>query len=286
MNFSYVILHYFSAIDTINCINSILRINNFFEDDNHIIVVDNASPNDSLELIRDVIGEKEFITYIRSSDNLGFARGNNLGISYAKKHFNPDFIVALNNDTVIEQSNFQDIVEEKFAKTNFFVMGPDILTKDGFHQNPGTKQEWTMFELRKLRFKRRLENLILSLKIDFISKRIIEKKKNVYRNNVINHDIKDTILHGACLIFSKGYIDRFKGFYDKTFMYMEEDILKLMSCYYGFLMLYTPDLKITHKEEVSSKLIYSNDSERIINKNKMLIDSTYIYEKLKRSFYG
>lgn len=40
---------------------------------------------------------------IASEKNLGFARGNNLGIRYARSHFEPDFIVAANSDIILNR---------------------------------------------------------------------------------------------------------------------------------------------------------------------------------------
>lgn len=280
MNFSYVILHYFSAEDTIDCIRSIIKLDGFLEENNHIIVVDNASPNNSLDIIRKTIGDNDYISYLQSHKNIGFAKGNNLGIKHAKKYFDPDFVIALNNDTTIEQSDFQDVIEKKYKETSFFVMGPDIKTKDGFHQNPGTKQSWTVWELEKFVFRRRLENIFLGLGADKIFRKKFERGQSVYNKDKVEYDVKGTILHGACLIFSRDYLSREVGFFEGTFMYMEEDILKLLCDKKGYLMLYSPSLSIYHKEEVSSKLIYKDFSKRLRNKNKLLIDSIKVYIKL------
>ena len=52
---------------------------------------------------------------IASEKNLGFARGNNLGIRYARSHFEPDFIVAANSDIIFEQ-------EEQFYIQNIIAV--------------------------------------------------------------------------------------------------------------------------------------------------------------------
>ena len=48
---TFVILHYLTAKDTIECVNSI--IDNCDIEINHIVIVDNASFNDSMALIED-----------------------------------------------------------------------------------------------------------------------------------------------------------------------------------------------------------------------------------------
>lgn len=283
MNFSYIILHYFSAEDTIDCIKSITKLKGFLEGNNHIVVVDNASPNNSLDIIKATIGNQDYISYLQSHGNLGFAKGNNLGIKYAKKHFDPDFVIALNNDTITEQLEFQDIIEQKYKETSFFVMGPDIITIDGFHQNPpgiNPKQSWTIRELKSYRLRRKIENILLRIGAGKVFHKKFEMRQAVYRKNKVNHDIKNTILHGACLIFSRDYLSKENGFFDGTFMYLEEDILKYICDRKNYLMLYSPDLYIHHKEEASSKLMYTDFSKRLINKNKRIIDSINVYIKL------
>ena len=58
-----------------------------------IIVVDNGSNDDSLEVLK---GFPE-VTVLQSDKNLGFAGGNNLGLSRSKA----DYVLLLNNDTIV-----------------------------------------------------------------------------------------------------------------------------------------------------------------------------------------
>jgi len=62
-----------------------------------IIVVDNASNDSSLEIIKEKYSSK--IKLIESNTNLGFAGGNNLALDYTKG----EFIALLNNDAVADR---------------------------------------------------------------------------------------------------------------------------------------------------------------------------------------
>jgi len=85
-----IVLNYNGGNFTKNCLLSLKDINysNFF-----ILVVDNGSSDNSLNIIKDVI-EKEFyksytnipVKIIENKKNLGFAGGNNRGIEYALKN--------------------------------------------------------------------------------------------------------------------------------------------------------------------------------------------------------
>ena len=51
----------------------------------------------------DLSGEEvtQNLEVLRSEANLGFTGGNNLGIRHAIEHYNSDYILLLNNDTVV-----------------------------------------------------------------------------------------------------------------------------------------------------------------------------------------
>ena len=97
-------------------------------------------------------------------------------------------------------------------------------------------------------------------------------------------EVFNTLLHGACLIFSYDYIKRFDGMYDGTFLYMEEDILKLRADYFGYLMMYTPDLEIIHKEDVSTNMSSLKSIEKKKNIYRNLINSSIIYGRLRKEY--
>lgn len=155
MKISYVILHYMAGRDTIECVQSILNSSVQSRHQIHIIVVDNGSTNNSYSMIQKAFENNDKVVFIHSKCNLGFAKGNNLGFRYAKEKCNADFIVLLNNDTIIQQNNFNEILIEKYEEKQYAVLGPDILTLDNCHQNPGKNVNWNTWKLFKFRMKKR-----------------------------------------------------------------------------------------------------------------------------------
>lgn len=71
-----------------------------------IIVVDNASPKPGLETALQGLPSVEIV---RASSNLGFARGNNLGIRHALA-LGADYVTLLNNDTIVERNCFEPLI--------------------------------------------------------------------------------------------------------------------------------------------------------------------------------
>lgn len=74
MNLSVVIVNYRTFDLTRDTINSIFKYSYPFS--HEIIVVDNASGDDSLDRLKDYFADK--VKFIASDENRGFAAGNNL----------------------------------------------------------------------------------------------------------------------------------------------------------------------------------------------------------------
>ncbi len=98
-----ILLNWNGLSDTLECIRSLLEQDyvNF-----NIFVVDNGS----LEDPESTIGQLPRTTLIKAGSNLGFCRGNNLGIETASNaHFKYCWI--LNNDTIVERDALRVLVE-------------------------------------------------------------------------------------------------------------------------------------------------------------------------------
>ena len=84
MKVATIILHYNDAELTINYVNNLLKLD--WKDYQHnIIIVDNNSPDGSGKILENQFINEGNIAIIQSKKNIGFAKGNNIGIDYAKK---------------------------------------------------------------------------------------------------------------------------------------------------------------------------------------------------------
>jgi GT2 family glycosyltransferase len=273
MKFSFVILHYQVYQETVECIQSIF--DNIQYEHYSIVVVDNGSINDSGEKLEEHYRDHEKVTVLLNKENLGFAKGNNVGFRYAKNNLDADFIVMINNDTLIKQETFLTKILDKHKETNFNILGPDILsTKDGLHQNPLRLHPLKDEEIKSAIFKYGILQKLNVLGIERIMvqtfgflKRKIKKTdlstEKVYKmNNHWEKEQEGVILHGACLIFDPKYVERFNGIYDNTFMYMEEDILSYIAEKEELKVIYAPDIQILHKEDSSTDAVYNKEDKK------------------------
>lgn len=251
MRVSYVILHYITYEDTIQCIKSIFKYTDLDKINLNIIVVDNNSPDDSLSKIKKSFDRKE-IKYIHLDKNEGFARGNNAGFSYAKKHFSPDYIIMCNNDTELTSGDIYKEMDRCYKKYNYAVMGPRELLPNGQYYPlsmsiPSLKKlEGAMRQYRTdiFCYRLHLEKLQMTFYNKFPSLRF--QWNQIELNNSKFHE--DIVLHGAFLIFSKVYIGKFDGIDPRTFLYGEEYLLQQRIKSHKMISLFNPKIIIKHKK--------------------------------------
>lgn len=272
---TFVILHYETINDTEQCLRSLEKFLAY--EGVSIVVVDNGSKQGKLNNLKECYKDIKSIIFLRSESNLGFAKGNNIGFRYAKNHLNPDFIILTNSDTVFEQKDFINTLEEAYGCNKFDVAGPKIISMvDGKNQNPVMKIYNSKKDVQKRLFKFRVLLLFSYLNCDSKIKDCFSKEIQ----EVDNSESADVQLHGACLIFSKNYIDKFDGLYDKTFMYGEESILKYIIDKNNMKMEYVDKLEIYHKEGSSTDTIYGKGVRKRRFYYKWNIDGCYHLKKL------
>ena len=283
---AFVILHYMASDETISCVNSIL---NNVEGEKKIILVDNASPNGSIKELKQKYDNNDSVDVIGSDENLGFAKGNNLGYKYAVEKYAPEFVVVMNNDMEILQSDFIDGIYRSYYEYNYSIMGPDIYsTKKEYHQNPQTRKIPSKDDLKKA-----YRSLWLKDKLHFLipikwwinkklNKQPVKKRKNA---PFVDKVVENPLLHGSCYVFSPLFIEKHptECFYSKTFMYLEAEILYHQANRDGEKMIYYPFIKVFHHEDVATDLEYKKQYKKSIFSVKCLLQSTKAYIDLMES---
>jgi len=89
-----------------------------------VIVVDNASTDGSADM---VAGQFSEVSLIRSKENLGFARANNLGLERAQG----SWLALVNSDVVVHPGCFEQLVSQLEANGKVGLVGPAVLGGDG-----------------------------------------------------------------------------------------------------------------------------------------------------------
>ena len=123
MDLSVVIVNYQTFELTRNTINSILEYDHPFSYE--IIVVDNASGDDSLARLKDYFKDK--VKFIASSENNGFAAGNNQALRVAEGKY----VLLLNSDTIVWKDTLEDIYDYMEGHQDVGASGCRVLLENG-----------------------------------------------------------------------------------------------------------------------------------------------------------
>lgn len=284
-----MILHYCALESTIEAVESIRKCS---IDAYDIVIVDNASPDQSGIILKQRYGSNPKIHMILNGNNEGFARGNNVGYRYARETLEADFIVVMNNDVVLEQVDFAERVLSIYQECRFDVLGPDIVTPDGKHRNPHRLQTFSDKDLRRIirnrsiiLFYLRIKKLLgLTEKIQFIEKwdekRGEEERKDIGRDTAQ----KNVVLQGSCFVFSPDFVEKEQeAFWPETFMWLEEEILTYLCQKKNYTVLYQPEITVIHKEEISTKESQT-DQGRYFFFSQQLKNSARVMLKLMKQF--
>lgn len=118
-----ILLQYHQIEHTLECLDSLKKISYpHFE----VIVVDNGSTSEELTTLKTACPHT-FI--LENHENLGFAEGNNRGIEWALSQ-SADFILLLNNDTVVHPHLLQAFVQAAESHPEAAVFGAKIYSYD------------------------------------------------------------------------------------------------------------------------------------------------------------
>lgn len=276
---SFIILHYKNLKDTIECIESINKLNQ--HNKISIIVVD----NNSLSKQEEVKIKKYTKDLIINKENLGFAKANNIGCKYAIEKYKPDFLCVINNDIVIHQKDFIEEIKHCYKETRFDFMGPKIITDGGESVNPFPVYETLKQVEEKIKYHekliaiynnvilRNLLNLYMNIKKTFI--------KPIHLENG-EESLYDIALHGCALIFSKKYYKKYKDvLYNETFLYHEEEFLNYRKNQDSLISYYDAKLELFHKEGSSLNESFKNQNyQKLIFRNKEILKSLKLLRKV------
>lgn len=272
MKFGFVILHYLTDNDTIECVQSILE--RFGRDDYEIVIVDNFSNNGSAERIQEKIRNNDRIHLLLNKENLGFAKGNNVGYSYCKNILKCDFILVLNNDIILDSHNLLSCVVEDWENRDAAVIGPDIVSLvDHGHQNPMKVSDFSNRNAVKKDILRYQVLLVLNnIGIYDFMLRLVGNHSNSpsISETYITKISSDCQLHGAFIIFTPTFVKEMDiAFCPETFMYMEESILFQICKNKDFKTLYDPRITVFHKEDSATNAlnIKSRDKRNFVFSN-------------------
>ncbi len=130
-----VVINYHSEDKTIEFVRGELAK---IRSDYAVVIVDNGSTEESRNRLLEAFkGADQCVFVAPSEENLGFAKGNNLGAEVARNQFAPDLLLFANNDIRLEGLDTVDRMAAKLLSLDKAgALGPKVLGLDGRLQSP------------------------------------------------------------------------------------------------------------------------------------------------------
>ncbi len=255
-----VILNYNTPQDTVNCARLLMQQKGI---DLKIIVVDNASNDNSIEKIKKELSQG--ITLIENKINKGYSAGNNLGLKRAIEE-GCKYALVTNPDVEIKDENAVEKAVQVFKDDGSIAMlGPDVTDMDGVHRNPQ----------REFYF---LEDVFWP--ISQLLSRLNKKDRYVtdYKKSDYCHKVT-----GCCFVADLEKMKEIDFFDENVFLYSEEPIISARIYAAGYKVYYCKDIKAKHNHIVSKKADAKSRLAHYLNSREYYFENyKYKNKKIKK----
>ena len=235
MLLTIIILNYKRAELTSACLASLYEqfAKEFSNNHMEIILIDNASSDDSVERLQETIKVKHYSNchLIENKQNDGFSKGVNKGAEKAKGQY----YLFLNNDTVVKDKGIWDMVQYMEKHPEASILGGKLSNDDGTDQ-PSVGKFYTPTQATLLMLGLQRYSLI---------------DKNPEQISEVDW-VKGGLLMIRCEVFKKLH-----GFDENIFMYTEDMELCYRAKKKGYKIYFYPAIKVLHEETGSSNRTFA-----------------------------
>jgi len=277
-SFDIVIVNWNSGLQLKECIESIYQAERSNCNLNKIIIVDNASSDNSLGLLT----ENESLIIVQNDKNLGFGKACNQGAAFSRS----EFILFLNPDMLIFQDTFTNLFDyiNKNDNKSIAVYGIQLVDDNGKIQQSCAK------------FPTILRLINRSLGLNKLNPNIFPSYTMENWNHQTTMNVDQVM--GAFFMIKKEIFVTLKGFDERFFVYYEEVDLSKRVEELGCKTLFVAEAKAYHKgggtsEKVKAKRLFYNLRSRLIyafkhyNKVEAFFLMTFVFlvEPITRSVF-
>lgn len=245
-----ILLNYKNYADTIECIKSIKKqeYNNY-----EIVIVDNNSQNESVEKINEIVKENNNIYLLENKENSGFAKGNNIGIRYARDILKCDFVFVLNADTIFEDKEIlAKLINTYKEGEKIAVINPLCCNINKEIQNPyliaNSKMSRYCLKIGKYLIKQ-----YIKIKLNMHIK--LNKNKQIDFSRI---EANRYIIQGCAYILTPDFFEYYSQIFPETFLYCEEMALAIYLEKANLKSIINKEVVIVHKEGGSSSEIMND----------------------------
>jgi GT2 family glycosyltransferase len=227
-----------------------------------IIVVDNASPQGGVEVLKDEFPE---ITILKSSKNIGFAAANNLGF----KESSGEYVLFLNPDTKLMGPTINILLDRMKALPDAGIVGCKMLNTDLSVQITSIQKFPTI--LNQIVNSEHLQLRWPGCPLWDIAPLFSEQTQ----------PIKVEVIPGACMLIRRSVFEQVGGFSEDYFMYAEDLDLNYKLKQAGYTNYYVGEAAIVHHGGKSSSQQAVSQWSTMMKYRAM----TRYYRKTRGRFY-
>lgn len=186
----------------------------------------------------DNIDPKAKVYVLGAKDNLGYAKGNNLGADFLNAHFDINYFLFTNNDLkLVDKDIVERLIEKAEQHDDIGAIGPKVVGLDGKDQSPFIKRNIWL-------------HVILGLFFPFLCHLSFFRKKILKRGITHSSGFCHSII-GAFFLCRVQAFKEINGFDNETFLFAEEDIIASRLQYAGYRVYYFDEVKVIHEHHVT-----------------------------------
>ena len=206
-------------IVTYNAMQWLSKTLSSIPDEFPVIVIDNNSSDKTLDFIKNNYPQ---ITVLPQSENLGFGKANNLGISYALKN-GADYVFLLNQDAYLHPKTIEKLLDVHKSNPQLGIISPLHLNGKG-------------------------DNLDVGF-LNAITNSGIEHFNDNFKAQKLNSVYELPFVNAAAWLLPKQTLDIVGGFDPIFFHYGEDDNFCQRVLFHGFKIGVVTDAIINHDRE-------------------------------------
>ena len=233
---SIVIVNFNAGSPLGDCVASIVQTGH----PTQIIVVDNASEDDSIQRLEAEYGGLAHLRIVRNTANLGFAKACNIGTRMAAY----PYILYLNPDCFIDGDTLPALVGALRRRPDSGMAGGMLINPDGTEQAGGRRTVPTPWRaLVRLSGLYRLKNRHPQIFNDFLQ----------HDETVPGGEVEVEATSGACMMLPRKVISDVGGFDEGYFLHVEDLDLCMRVREKGWKIIFVPGAKVLHLKGVCSR---------------------------------
>ena len=245
MILSVIVVNYNTAHFINQTLRSICRSE--IDIDYEIIVIDNKSTDNSVDLIKDQFPN---IKLIENPDNYGFSKAVNI----AARKSTGECLLLLNPDTIVKENTIADLYNSLTSNKEVEVVGARILDYDGKFQL-SSRRSFPSFFTSLFH--------VVGLSYMFPKSRLFGRYNYTYINDMKSHEVDS--VSGACMMFSRSHFNLVGGFDEDYFLFFEETDFCIKTKKIGKTILYNANAETIHYRGESMKSASFNVNDVFFN---------------------